>query len=644
MKLNIFSLFKPFLAGVMLLAAANVAVAAEKVEKVVEVSDTEKAQFEKDLEDRLARDIQSYLGNEHFILSVNAQLQKVIISEIETRTVAGESGQQGYNYKEEEINTREKIGSSSEQQASDFDIALPGLPAMPAGLAGSTSEQASVTGDKKVYEKKVSRQPAEASDEAGSVVQKVERIIEEKIKIKKQKLTLVLDENISAEQEQFVRSIVVQKAQVDEIRGDEIIVSKTAFPGAEEEVVTSNMTPLEALKAWVEAYWPWLIAALVLLFLLWLMNRGSNKDDSESVADIDLTTTASDLTLRDPEESAATAEVEAIKEQVVNIAVSDSDVAEEYVTSLSASSDEVEKTKLVVLYNAMGKSLFASLFKNVFTKADLDQISSLAREINENISMKDSAVYMQDAYKDLMKVYFEAQQQKDQGQQLRPFAFLKELDNAQIVYLISDEANKIKALVLSQLPADRAAEVIKALNEDEKNVVVAEMSRIRDVPLASLRSIASMLAKKARTAPSFDNVTVDGIDLIVDILERMDVASERDMLTSLEQDDPDLYHNIRQIYITFDDLPRLPTLALKNLVRDMERDQLALALYDAEEDFQTSLLEALPERPRMMARNMISNLSDIDEAAMQDAKRSMARKAREMLKAGLFDISELAEA
>lgn len=656
MKFTTLNSTSKWLSTLVLLAFFQTGWAAETKEKIVGVSDTEQSQFEKELEDRIARDIFSYLGHNHFILNVNAQLQKMVVSKIEKVAQnegisAAQSANQNQNFKQEETNTQERMGgnsASSSAQAKDVDIALPGLPTGPSAGSNTSSQQnAGPTGTKTIYEKKITGAPTQSGPQQNTAPVFVEKetVIEEKIKIKQLKVNLVLDNQVTAEQMQFVKTIVLQKAQISVIRGDELSLSKTDFPGANLPENTAEVDPLQQLIDWVYAYWQWLLAALVLLLVWWLMARKSKKEEvvDNSTPPLEIQHSAAELTLRDPEDSAAKAEIEAMKEQVVNIAVSDAAAAERYMTALSSSSDEVEKTKLVVLYNAMGKSLFASLFKKVFSKSDIDQIAAFAREIGANLSQKDAAVYMQDAYKGMMSVYFETQQENDRGQQLRPFSFLKELDDSQIVYLMDGESSRVKAIVLSQLTADRAANVIGALQGDDKNIVLAEMTQIRQVPLSSLHSIASMLAKKARNAPSFENVTVAGLDLIVNILERMDVVSERDMLKSLEKDDPDLYHSIRQIYITFDDLPRLPVLALKNLTRELEREQLALALYDVDEGFQNTLLEALPERPRLMTKSLIANLGTPDSMLVQDAKRLMARKARDMLKANLFDISEMAQ-
>lgn len=642
MKLSVLNRVPYLLVVFALLFLPSALMAVETKEKTVEVSDTEKAQFEKDLEDRLTRDIQAYLGNNNFILGLNAELKKVVVyQEVPMNAGSLQDPNAPQNYREEKLNTIEQIGNEP-NQGSDFDIVLPGLPTSPEAAARLREQSQGPTGTKTVFEQKINPTQGGNAINAPTGEPRVDQVVlEEKIKIKNLQINTVLDNQITAEQEQFVRSIIMQKAKLSVIRGDELIITKTDFPGAKK--AESEMTPWEGFMQWLQNNWYWLLAAIVALLILWFILGRKNKDQEAATVPVETPTTAADLVLRDPEEAAASAEIEAIKEQIVSLSVSHPSATEEYITSLSASGDEVEKTKLVVLYNSLGHALFASLYKDVFSKADLDQIASSSRDLAQNLNTKDSAVYMHDLYKGMMNNFLESQRQKEQGHQLRPFSFLKDLDNAQIVYLISDEANKVKAIVLSQLASDRAAAVIRALNDSEKNIVVAEMSRIRDVPLASLRSIASMLAKKARTAPSFDNVTVDGVDLIVDILDRMDSAAERDMLASLGQDDPELYHNIRQIYITFDDLPRLPSLALKNLTREVERETLALALYDVDDAFQETVLQALPERPRLMTKNMIAGLTLPEEAQVQNAKRSVSRKAREMLKGGLFDISELGQ-
>ncbi|MDH5694859.1 MAG: hypothetical protein OEZ47_17315, partial [Gammaproteobacteria bacterium] len=94
------------------------------------------------------------------------------------------------------------------------------------------------------------------------------------------------------------------------------------------------------------------------------------------------------------------------------------------------------------------------------------------------------------------------------------------------------------------------------------------------------------------------------------------------------------------VYISFTDLYRLPKLALRNLVREVSREQLALALFDMPEAYQNAIFDAMLERPRAMLINTMRGLNSPDEKTVEDAKRMVARKARELLKAGAISLTD----
>ena len=651
---------------------------AETVERSSEVSELERQGFERDMEQRLARDTKAYLNHEFFIVQVSALLEKVDTWLIEEKQVEvpppaqPQQAQQPAPVKAPpadpvvaQMDLETENSNSELQDRLGMDSALPGLPLSDSVFADARQRQR----EQRAPQPEPVPQPVvQPPPPVTYKTVKEEKLQNSRIRLKRQTVKVMLDEHVTQEQEAFVRNLVIQKANVNFIRGDELSILRSPFPGAfvldppvEEPVAVEEVIPEEEVKPelpldeepvaelppepepvwkqWARDYWP--IVAGVLLFIAiwyWLNLREKKREAEEAAKPPPPPPQTSDrleeLLKKMSHQKDAVHEnrLQAIREEIVNMAITDQGMVTTQFSEWLAGNNSKEMQQLANLYDLMGEGLFSGLFGDKLPAEKLVAIAAKAMDLKDSATWDERLELAETAYQALMQRKY--QEQHVAQEDIRPFSFLERLNDDQVLYLINEENIKVKALVFSQLLPERAASMLKRMNETSRTKIASFISQFDKLPISAFRDIANRLAKRAVHVPSFANISVEGVDVLIGMLDHMDTASEMALLGSLKRDNPDLYYQIKKVYISFMDLVKLPHMSLKNIIRETERETLALALYDMNDDFRQGIYGSMLDRPRAMLQSIIKNLNSPDEVAMSDAKRDVARRARAMLKAG----------
>lgn len=581
-----------------------------------------------------------------------------------------------------ELETEDGIDDSILEKTLGLEVPLPGIPVSQTVFDDErkklTQERKQFLKEKRDFEKKKAELEAEekarAEEEARKAAEPkpepqqqtqqppepvmkketVEKLLNKQEVIKKLAVKVMIDEHVSPEQEVFIRNLVIEKGELSFLRGDELKILRSVFPAASildppveeepaEEPALEEPPVDEATeeKPWWEEYWPYLAAAAaaLLLLLLWLLLRRRTPEpvvETPVVEESEASKKIDELIQKMHEKVDTVNEnrLEALREEVVSLSVTDQDMVSAQIVEWLSSGSEEDVDKSTILYKLLGEGLYRGLAKHSLTPEKQVGIAARAAEQDAEMSADERLALAENVFQTLMQRRY--QQQHDMQNETRPFSFLEKLNDDQILYLLKEEALKVKALVMSQLSSERGASLLKRFNSGSRARIAMEISQFAKLPVSAFRDIANRLAKKAVHVPSYENLEVDGIDLLTDMLDHMNAAEETALLSSLQRDNPDLYYAIKQVYVSFDDIVRIPTLGLKNLIREMERDVLAMALYDTDGQFRDVIYDALLERPRAMLEATIRGLNSPDPDAIDDAKRKVSRHARAMLKAGAF--------
>lgn len=185
---------------------------------------------------------------------------------------------------------------------------------------------------------------------------------------------------------------------------------------------------------------------------------------------------------------------------------------------------------------------------------------------------------------------------------------------------LKNEYPQTVAVVLSKVKPEHAARVLTLLPETFAMEVVMRMLRMEAVQKEVLDDVertlrTEFMSNLARTSRR------DAHELMADIFNHLDRATEARFVTELETRNQDAADKIKALMFTFEDLSKLDPSGIQTLLRSAENDKLSLALKGASDPLRNLFFSNMSERAgKIMREDMQAmgpvRLRDVDEAQM----------------------------
>ena len=204
---------------------------------------------------------------------------------------------------------------------------------------------------------------------------------------------------------------------------------------------------------------------------------------------------------------------------------------------------------------------------------------------------------------------------------------------------LKNEYPQTVAVVLSKVKPEHAARVLAILPEPFAMEVIMRMLRMEAVQKEVLDDVERTLRNEFMSNLSRTNRR-DSHELMADIFNFLDTATENRFLTALEERNRDSAEKIKALMFTFEDLNKLDPSGVQTLLRAAEKDKVALALKGGSETVRDLFFSNMSERAaKIMKEDMQAmgpvRLRDVDEAQMY-----MVQLAKELAAKGEIVIAD----
>lgn len=170
------------------------------------------------------------------------------------------------------------------------------------------------------------------------------------------------------------------------------------------------------------------------------------------------------------------------------------------------------------------------------------------------------------------------------------------MDSVQLFNLLKNEQEQTIALILSHLPPERAAEVSTSFDEAKRVVVLERLATLAPTPSEIVDKVISVVLGKAQRAIARPLTHPGGVRVAAAMLNAMNKEASKNILTTLEESNPDLGNSIKQKMFTFEDLIYLDAQDVQKILRDVDMKDLALAMKNVPENLVSFILSCMSKR------------------------------------------------
>jgi len=210
---------------------------------------------------------------------------------------------------------------------------------------------------------------------------------------------------------------------------------------------------------------------------------------------------------------------------------------------------------------------------------------------------------------------------------------LGNVNEAVLANYLKNEYPQTVAVVLSKIRTDHASRVLSVLPENFSLEVIMRMLRMEPVQKEILDHVERTLRSEFMTNLA-SATRRDSHELMADIFNNLDRNTENRFMTALEERNREAAERIKQLMFTFDDLVRLDAGGIQMLLRQVEKDQLAMALKGASDDVKELFFSNMSERAGKMMREDMEAMGAVRLKEVDEAQSIIVTSAKALADAG----------
>ena len=223
--------------------------------------------------------------------------------------------------------------------------------------------------------------------------------------------------------------------------------------------------------------------------------------------------------------------------------------------------------------------------------------------------------------------------------QVKPFEFVRKTDASQLLNFIQDEHPQTIALILSYMSAGQASMIISALPPERQADVAKRVALMDRTSPDIIKEVEKILESKLASLVNQDYTIIGGVDAVVEILNAVDRGTEKHIMETLEIEEPELADEIRKKMFVFEDILLLDDRAIQRVLRDVDNNDLAVALKGANEQVQTAIFNNLSKRLSAMIKEDMEFMGPVRMKDVEEAQQKIVNIIRKLEDAGEIVIS-----
>ncbi len=223
--------------------------------------------------------------------------------------------------------------------------------------------------------------------------------------------------------------------------------------------------------------------------------------------------------------------------------------------------------------------------------------------------------------------------------QVRPFDFLHKTDPSQLLNFIQNEHPQTIALIMAYLEPDQAATILASLPQERQAEVAKRIAIMDRTSPDVLREVERVLERKLSALVTQDFTDAGGVKAIVEVLNRVDRATEKGIVDALEVDNPELTEEIKKLMFVFEDIVMIDDRSLQMVLREVDTKDLSLALKATNQDVQAKVFKNMSKRAGDMLREEIEYMGPVKIRDVEEAQQRIVNVIRRLEEKGEIVIS-----
>jgi len=218
--------------------------------------------------------------------------------------------------------------------------------------------------------------------------------------------------------------------------------------------------------------------------------------------------------------------------------------------------------------------------------------------------------------------------------QKTPFAFLQRAESENLLTFIQDEHPQTIALITCHLAHHKAAEIMAGLPLQKQIEVIKRIANMEQTNPEVIREVERGLESRLSNMLLQSMEKAGGVPTVAEVLNLADRATEKSIMEGLEAEDPDLVEQIRRLMFVFEDIMLVNDKGIQAVLKEIENDELALALKTASPELQEKIFSNMSERAASLIKEDMEYMGPVRVADVESAQQRIVDVVRRLEDAG----------
>ena len=204
------------------------------------------------------------------------------------------------------------------------------------------------------------------------------------------------------------------------------------------------------------------------------------------------------------------------------------------------------------------------------------------------------------------------------------------MDSRSIAEMIRGEHPQIISIIISFLEHELAADVLHYLPEELRPEIIMRVAQMETIQPEALEELETIMQKQFTSNSAVKSSNVGGVTQAAKIMNFTKSEMETKIMGDLMNRDEDLTTRIQDNMFVFDNLEGVDARSIQVLIRNIESDQLMVALKGADDLVKDKFLENMSKRAGELFLDDMEAKGPMRISEVEAAQKDILRTARRL--------------
>ncbi len=217
----------------------------------------------------------------------------------------------------------------------------------------------------------------------------------------------------------------------------------------------------------------------------------------------------------------------------------------------------------------------------------------------------------------------------EKKKQDKPFIWSRNVNVGTLAGYIEGEHPQTIAMILAHMPSEISSEIMMTIPEDLKGDIAMRIARLGQISEDVVRDVDKALKLELSGAVG-PGGKAGGLQVLVDIINGVDKSTEDAVMEFVEEDNPEMANDIRNLMFVFEDLTSIDDMAMREILKKVEGQQLTFALKTATDEMKEKIFSNLSQRAGEMLKDDLEAMGPVRLTEVEEAQQTVVRAAKEL--------------